>query len=52
MIQSGLYLIMKFLCVIHIGLGLRVIFREHNYFGCVEGAWGGGLINPRTRIIW
>lgn len=35
----------------HGGLGLCVVFKEYNYFGCVEGAWGGGLINLRARII-
>lgn len=50
-IQSSLCLIMKLLCVVHIGLGLSVIFREYNYFRCVQGGWGGGLINPRASII-
>lgn len=51
LIQSGLCLIINLLCVIDTGLGLCVIFREYNYFRCVEGAWGVGLINLRVRII-
>lgn len=49
--DSSLCLIIKLLCVIDTGLGLCVIFREYNFFRCVEGAWGVGLINLRARII-
>lgn len=51
MIQSSLCLIMKLLCKLCIGLGLHVVFKEYNYFRCIEGAWGGGLINLRARIF-
>lgn len=50
-IWYSLCLIMKLLCIMHGGLGLCVVFKEYNYFGCVEGAWGGGLINLRARTI-
>lgn len=51
MIQSSLCLIMKLLCKLHTGLGLHAVPKEYNYFRCIEGAWGGGLINLRARLL-